>query len=86
MGLLGGGLGVVIAGVGEQGRQSRGGGNAAQELAECAGAIRKLGLSLEAVHHFPIDGADHAVIVLRKVAPTPKQYPRRFSKIKQAPL
>ena len=59
---------------------------AAQELSECAGAIRKLGLSLEAVHHFPIDGADHAVIVLRKVAPTPKQYPRRFSKIKQAPL
>ena len=41
---------------------------------------------MEAVHHFPIDGADHAVIVLRKVAPTPKQYPRRFSKIKQAPL
>ena len=59
---------------------------AAQELSESAGAIRKLGLSLEAVHHFPIDGADHAVIVLRKVAPTPKQYPRRFSKIKQAPL
>jgi len=26
------------------------------------------------------------VIVLRKVAPTPPQYPRRYAKIKQAPL
>ena len=53
---------------------------------ECAGAIKKLGLKLETVHHFPIDGADHVVIVLRKVAPTPKQYPRRYAKIKQNPL
>ena len=27
-----------------------------------------------------------AVIVLRKTAPTPKQYPRRYAKIKQSPL
>ena len=59
---------------------------AKEELAECAGAIRKLGLKLEEVREFPIDGTSHAVIVLRKVAPTPKQFPRRFAKIKQSPL
>ena len=59
---------------------------AKEELAECANAIKKLGLKLEEVREFPIDGTNHAVIVLRKVAPTPKQFPRRFAKIKQAPL
>ena len=59
---------------------------AAEELEEAKGAIAKLGLKLESVHHFPVDGADHAVIVLRKVKPTPAQYPRRYAKIKQFPL
>ena len=59
---------------------------AMEELQEAKNAISKLGLKLENVHHFPVDGADHAVIVLRKVAPTPAQYPRRFNKIKQFPL
>ena len=59
---------------------------AAEELAEAKNAIEKLGLKLESVHHFPVDGADHAVIVLRKVRSTPAQYPRRFAKIKQFPL
>ena len=59
---------------------------AQEELEEAAGAIKKLGLKLEEVRQFPIDDTNHAVIVLRKVAPTPKQYPRRISKIKQNPL
>ena len=59
---------------------------AEEELAEAKSAISKLGLQLEKVHHFPVDGADHAVIVLRKVRPTPAQFPRKFAKIKQAPL
>jgi len=59
---------------------------AQEELSECTNAIKKLGLKLETVKEFPIDGTNHAVIVLRKVAPTPKQYPRRFAKIKQSPL
>ena len=59
---------------------------AEEELAEAKNAIQKLGLALEKVHHFPVDGADHAVIVLRKVRPTPAQYPRAFAKIKKAPL
>ena len=59
---------------------------ARQELEESKKAIKTLGLDLESVTEFPIDGTAHTVIVLRKVAPTPKQYPRRYAKIKQAPL
>lgn len=59
---------------------------AMEELEEAKNAISRLGLHLERVQHFPVDGADHAVIVLRKVSPTPAQYPRRFAKIKQFPL
>ena len=59
---------------------------AREELAECAGAMKTLGLKLEDVKEYPIDGASHAVIVLRKVSPTPKTYPRRYAKIKQSPL
>lgn len=62
-------------------------GTAAQEeLGEAKNAITKLGLKLESVAEFPIDGTAHTVIVLKKVAPTPKQYPRRYAKIKQSPL
>ena len=62
-------------------------GTAAQEeLQEAKGAIKKLGLELEQVKEFPVDGTAHTVIVLKKVAPTPKQYPRRYAKIKQSPL
>ena len=59
---------------------------AQEELAECKNAISRLGLKLEEVREFPIDDTNHAVIVLRKVKPTPPQYPRRFAKIKQSPL
>ena len=59
---------------------------AAEELAESKNAIAKLGLKLEQVTEFPIDDTAHSVIVLRKVSPTPAKYPRRYAKIKQAPL
>ena len=59
---------------------------AREELEEAASAIKKLGLKLERVEEFTIDGASHPVIVLKKIAPTPKQYPRRFAKIRQMPL
>jgi len=62
-------------------------GTAAQEeLAEASGAIKKLGLKLEAVREFPADGTAHTVILLKKISPPPKQYPRRYAKIKQSPL
>ena len=59
---------------------------AKEELSECGDAMKKLGLRQEAFLEFPVDGASHALIVLRKVAPTPKMYPRRYAKIKQSPL
>ena len=59
---------------------------AKEELAEAKNAIRKLGLRLERVAEFPIEDTAHTVIVLRKVSPTPVQYPRRYAKIKQSPL
>ena len=57
-----------------------------EELAEAKNAIRQLGLKLERAEVFPMDGTEHMVIVLRKVAPTPARFPRRYAKIKQAPL
>ncbi len=59
---------------------------AEEELSEAKNAIKKLGLQVEKVAQFPMDGTAHTVIVLKKVAPTPTQYPRRFAKIKQNPL
>ena len=59
---------------------------AREELEEAKNAVKKLGLRVEEIRDFDIDGANHSVIVLRKVAPTPPQYPRRYAKIKQSPL
>ena len=59
---------------------------AMEELAQSKNAIKKLGLSLVKVADFPMDDTSHTIVVLKKVAPTPKQYPRRYSKIKQSPL
>ena len=68
-----GGMVVAMKGVAAQ-----------EELAECGSAIKKLGLKLEEVRQSPVEG--HSLILLKKIAPTPKQYPRRYAKIKQAPL
>ena len=59
---------------------------AREELAEAKNAIKRLGLQLEQIAEFPVDGTAHTVIVLKKIAHTPPQYPRRYAKIKQAPL
>ena len=62
-------------------------GTAAQEeLIEAKNAISRLGLQVEKVEQFPMDGTAHTVIVLKKVKNTPPQYPRRYAKIKQMPL
>ena len=59
---------------------------AREELDEAKNAVTKLGLKLEKVVDFRVEDATHSVIVLRKVKLTPAQYPRRYAKIKQAPL
>ena len=59
---------------------------AMEELEEAKNAISKLGLKLERVAQFPIEDTAHTVIVLKKVRPTPLQYPRRYAQIKKTPL
>ena len=62
-------------------------GTAAQEeLEEAKNAIRQLGLKVEKIAQFPVDDTAHTVIVLRKISHTPPRFPRRYAKIKQAPL
>ena len=59
---------------------------AREELEEAKSAVGKLGLKVEGIRDFSVDGATHSVIILRKISPTPPKYPRRYAKIKQAPL
>ena len=60
---------------------------AREELEEAKSAVSKLGLQVESVNDFTVDkDTVHTVIVLRKVRSTPAKYPRRYAKIKQAPL
>ena len=62
------------------------GAQAEQELSEAAHAIETLGGKPERVFPYPVGDATHNAIVIRKVAPTPAQYPRAYAKIKQKPL
>ena len=59
-----------------------------EEIAEAKKALRTLGAEVEQIVKYPLPGTDavHSVVVLRKVAATPAQYPRRWAKIKSAPL
>ena len=57
-----------------------------EELQEAKRAISLLGGKLERIAEYEIDGATRRVLLIRKVKPTPPQYPRRFAKIKQSPL
>ena len=59
---------------------------AREELAEAKNAVSCLGLQVEKIQEFPMGDTSHGVIVLKKVKPTPPQYPRRYAKIKQSPL
>ena len=62
-------------------------GSAAQEeLQEAERAISLLGGKTEALLPYQIDGVTRYALLIRKVKPTPSQYPRRYAKIKQQPL
>ena len=58
------------------------------EIDEAGKAIALLGGKLSAVRDYPIPGTEvtHRLVVIEKVSPTPKRYPRPFAKIKKAPL
>mgnify|MGYP007070116234 CR=1 FL=1 len=47
-----------------------------------------LGGKVEKIADYRVPGTEvfHRAVVIRKVRPTPKQYPRRFARIKQSPL
>ena len=59
---------------------------AREEIQSARNAMALLGGQLESLAAFSIAGAGHAVVVIRKVRPTPVRFPRRFGKIKQQPL
>ena len=57
-----------------------------EEVDEAKNAIATLGGKVAAIKEYPIADAVHRIVVIEKVKPTPKQYPRKFAKIKQSPL
>ncbi len=57
-----------------------------EEVDEAKKAIAILGGRVKEIREFPVADAIHRIVVIEKVKPTPKQYPRKFSKIKQSPL
>ena len=56
------------------------------EAEEAERAIGRLGGKIERIAEYPIGDAVHRVVIVRKLSPTPKGYPRPFAKIKKAPL
>ena len=58
------------------------------EIKEAYTAIKTMGAVVEKKIDYPIPGTDivHKAVVLRKVADTPKKYPRRWAQIKKSPL
>ena len=60
----------------------------AEELDEARSAIRKLGGTYERTARYTIPGTDvtHSVVVIRKTAPTPPKYPRRWAKMQKEHL
>ena len=59
-----------------------------QEIAAARGAIGQLGGKLRKSVDYTIPGTDvtHRLVVIDKVKPTPRQFPRPFAKIKKQPL
>lgn len=60
----------------------------AQELVEAKNAIAVLGGGAAEVRKYTVPGTDivHSAVMIRKLRPTPPEYPRPFGKIKKAPL
>lgn len=59
-----------------------------EELSQAAHAIAMLGGKVQRIWDYKVPGTDavHRAVVISKIKPTPKPYPRRFAKIKQQPL
>ena len=59
-----------------------------EELDEAAHGIKLLGGKYEKTVSYPIPGTDrkHNALLIRKAAPTPGKYPRRWAQMKKQPL
>ena len=57
-----------------------------EEVEEAKKAITTLGGRVAEIREYPIADAIHRIVVIEKIRPTPKQYPRKFARIKQSPL
>ncbi len=57
-----------------------------EEVEEAKQAITTLGGKVAEIFEYPVADAVHRIVVIEKIRPTPKQYPRKFAKIKQSPL
>jgi len=59
-----------------------------EELQAAENAMKTLGACLEGTADYQIPGTDivHRIVTVKKTAPTPKGYPRRFAKIQKEPL
>lgn len=64
------------------------GATADEELENAQKAIQILGGKVEKVHHYTLPGEEdkRAIIVIRKISDTPRQYPRNPKVIKDKPL
>ena len=64
------------------------GADSEDEINEAKNAIKLLGGKIEAVEDYKIPGTDvtHRVVIIRKNAATPREYPRKYAKIKKSPL
>ncbi|MBO2528158.1 MAG: 16S rRNA (guanine(527)-N(7))-methyltransferase RsmG [Clostridiales bacterium] len=59
-----------------------------EEISAAKNAIKTLGGQIIAVEDYRIPTSDvaHRLVIIKKIAPTPKGYPRAFAKIKKLPL
>ena len=59
-----------------------------EEITAAKSAIKTLGGRIVKVEDYKIPTSDvvHRLVLIEKVSPTPRAYPRAFAKIKKAPL
>ena len=59
-----------------------------EEIARAKDAISLLGGKIVQVSDYTIPTTEvvHRVVIVEKLSPTPKKYPRRFAQIKKQPL
>lgn len=58
-----------------------------EELGEAKNAVSKLGLEFQRAERYEIeDGGERSILIFKKIAPTLKEFPRRFAQIKKCPL